>query len=122
MENNPEMVLDLIANESQLGRIAGPFDHQPFKQMHISPISIQPTKDSSKFRLIQDLSYPYNHLSVNGLIDDDSASVNYASILQAISMIMSSGCGCLLAKTYLFCLPPIPYHPQRILSVGILSS
>ena len=47
-----------IDQELKLNRIAGPFSHPPFAHFKISPLALRPKKDSSKFRLLHNLSYP----------------------------------------------------------------
>ena len=48
----------------------GPFDNPPFKKFHVSPIKLHKKTEPGKFRLIHNLSWPYDETSVNGGIDE----------------------------------------------------
>ena len=39
-----------------MGRLAGPFDVNPFRNFRISPLGLIPKKELGAFRLIHDLS------------------------------------------------------------------
>ena len=39
--NNPDLVLEKVNSEISLGRIAGPFIRQPFKDFICSPLSLR---------------------------------------------------------------------------------
>ena len=89
---------DLIQKELDAGRIAGPFNEKPFDNFHISPIKLQPKK-SGGFRLIQNLSAPYDENSINHHISEENSKVTYASIQDAISIIQDLGQNCYMAKS-----------------------
>ena len=78
-----------IDKELQAGRMLGPFDQAPFPQCHISPIKIVKKSDPGKFRLIQNLSWPYDDSSINSHIPDESKTVKYTTVSKAIKLIMS---------------------------------
>jgi hypothetical protein len=54
---NPQIALEKVENEIQLGRIAGPFQYSPISNLRCSPIGVIPKKTSG-WRLITHLSYP----------------------------------------------------------------
>ena len=95
----PEEVQKKLQKETALGRIAGPFIEPPFQADYIiSPIGIVPKSETGQFRLIQHLSFPENN-SVNDGIIDESKTVNYASIDDAIAKLKTNGNGALMSKT-----------------------
>ena len=73
--DHPEALLDKIEKEVALGRMAGPFDHPPLPNLHISPVGVVPKSDKG-WRLITHLSYPYGS-SINDGIDVRFSSVHY---------------------------------------------
>ena len=60
VEDNTEIAVSMVEKEIHLGRIAGPFDYPPFEQFQVSPLSLRPKKEEGKYRLIHDVSYPYD--------------------------------------------------------------
>ena len=95
----PEEVQKKLQKETALGRIAGPFLEPPFQADYIiSPIGIVPKSETGQFRLIQHLSFPENN-SVNDGIIDESKTVNYASIDDAIAKLKTNGNGALMSKS-----------------------
>ena len=97
--NHPEIAKELIQKELNAGRYAGPFSSSPFPIFQVSPIKLQPKKEVGKYRLIHNVSYPYDQHSINGSISRDNSSVSYASIQDAISIIQKLGKGCFMAKS-----------------------
>lgn len=97
-KQHPEVLRELIMEEVQKGRIAGPFNTKPFPNLHISPLSLREKKEKNKFRLIHDLSHPHGD-SVNNGISDEQASVSYETLDTAIKHIQNTGKDCFLAKT-----------------------
>ena len=94
---HPEVLDDKIKKEVDLGRLLGPFDSRPFDDMCLSPIGLQ-QKKSGDFRMITHLSHPKGS-SVNDGISKEFASVKYATLGKAITIIKKLGKGCYLAKT-----------------------
>ena len=94
----PHAVEEKIQQELLAGRIAGPFSSPPLKNLHISPIGVQPKKVPGQFRLIHHLSYPHGS-SVNDGIPRELASVQYATTTDAVNLIKQLGYGCFMAKT-----------------------
>ena len=76
-----------IDSELRDGKINGPYDFIPLKNFKQNPISIIQKKDPSKFRLLVNLSYPYDHRSVNFNIPQSESKVSYSTILDAIKII-----------------------------------
>ena len=71
---HPEAVNNYIVKELQEGAMIGPFLTSPFPQhcMGISPMSTREKKDSTKRRIIVDLSWPPQGDSVNSRIPKDT--------------------------------------------------
>ena len=94
---NPEVIDSYLEEEVRLGRVAGPFSELPMGNLHINRFGVVPKKESDKFRLILDLSYPEN-ASPNAGVSDEDASVSYEDLDMAIEAILVSGRGSLLSK------------------------
>ncbi len=87
----------MLAIELQNNRIAGPFDKVPLPGFHCSPLGLVPKKQESKFRLIHDLSFPKGD-SINDSIPREHCSVQYEDFDHVVSIIVSLGSHCLIAK------------------------
>lgn len=96
---NPAAVEEKLMKEIKLGHIAGPFEQPPFDPMYISPLSLRPKNNNDGWRLLHDLSFPYNDKSVNSAIPDEYKHVHYASIQDAITKIQALGHNTFLAKS-----------------------
>ena len=84
----PQVVHPKLRKECEAGRIIiGPFLGAPFPKFVCSPLVIVPKKNPQEFRLMQHLSYPKG-TSVNDFIPDTNSSVRYASISDAIGVII----------------------------------
>ena len=94
----PLVVLDKIAKEQSLSRIAGPFDRPPFPQLQCSPIELVPKHEPNTYRLIHHLSFPAGG-SVNDFIDRDKCFVRYAPFDEAVRIVCRNGKGAWLAKS-----------------------
>lgn len=97
-EENPLIMNSLIQKEIDLGRIKGPFDHPPFPKFQISPVGLVPKREANSFRMITHLSCPDGQ-SINDGIPDLFAKVAYASVQDAIELIIKVGKDAFLAKT-----------------------
>lgn len=75
---------------------AGPFDRQPFEFFNVSPIGAVPKKNSTKVRVIHNLSYPFKGDSVNEGIEDGSLRLSHVG--HAARAIRKMGRGCFLIK------------------------
>ena len=80
------------------------------------PISIRGKKKKStkgKFKLLHDLSFPYDDTSVNANIPDSAAKVSYTSVLEAFDIINNLG-SCFLAKSDIAdAYRIVPLHPSQ---------
>ena len=107
----PDIVRDKLDKETKAQRIAGPFIAPPFPDLFCSPLGIVPKKTPSEFRLIHHLSFP-SGAAINDFIPGEFASVNYASISDAIVALKLFQKGCFLAKTDIkSAFRIIPVHP-----------
>lgn len=108
-----------INKEVEAGRVAGPFPSTPFKNLQISPIGIVPKKDSGAFRLIHHLSFPEGN-SINDHITDDMKTVSYASVDDAIQILLQVGKNAYMCKTDISnAFRIIPIHPDDFELLGI---
>ena len=98
-ESLSEVARGLVDKEISAGRVAGPFKEKPFTDAVISPLSLREKKTPGEYRLIHDLSFPYDHTSINSCILDDNRTVHYQSVNDAIDLILKFGRGSYLAKT-----------------------
>ena len=104
--------------EVNAGRIAGPFKDPPFNNFKISPLSLREKSTPGKYRLLHNLSYPYDQNSVNLGIPQKYKSVKYATVLDAVS-IMNSMPGCFLAKSDIAsAFRIVPLHPDSYHLMG----
>ena len=87
-----------IQQESDSGRIAGPFDKPPLPNFKWPPLSLGAKKDPGKFRLLHNLSFPYDKSPVNNNIPKLAATVKYASLKDAILNIQQCSPGAWMAK------------------------
>ena len=87
-----DQVSKIIADDLGAGRLLGPFEAPPFDNYIISPLGAFTKKNSSKVRLIHDLSFPKVG-SVNSLIKKEEFSLNYSSVDDAASICRALGPG-----------------------------
>lgn len=85
--HNPLIIQEKIASELPLGHIAGPYDTPPFPTLKSSPLALKEKSEKGKFCLLHKLSYPYDHRSVNHNIKQEHATVQYATIWDAVTLI-----------------------------------
>ena len=117
--DHPHIIQEKIKKELTLGRIAGPFRHEPFPDFICSPIGLQPKKAEGQYRLIHHLSYPKGS-SVNDGIGSEDTTVEYTSVDQAILVIKKLGYNCFMAKTDIkSAFRILPVHPSDLSFVGI---
>ena len=94
----PQVIDTKLAKEVALGRVLGPFDNQPTTPAYrISPLGVVPKKVPGEFRMIHNLSHPEGS-SVNDYIPQELATVQYASIQNAISFIKDAETIVFMAK------------------------
>jgi hypothetical protein len=113
---NPDAVDAKINKELEKGRIAGPFVKPPFPFFKSSPLAIREKSTPGQFRLLHNLSYPYDERSVNFNISFGDSTVKYATISDAIKLVQTVGSKCYMAKSdisdafRLLPLNPSQYH------------
>ena len=111
---NPEAVDQKLSQEIDLNRIAGPFDYPPLPDFKCSPLSLREKSEPGKFRLLHNLSYPYDETSVNGGIDQKYKTVKYASIQTALHLINKLGRKCYMGKADIkSAYRLVPIHPSQ---------
>ncbi|XP_062572703.1 uncharacterized protein LOC134234654 [Saccostrea cucullata] len=118
VNDHPKEVKEKIDKEISLGRIAGPFNHEPLSNLRLSPIGVVSKKDGG-WRLIHHLSYPSN-FSVNDFIDPEACSVQYTSFDEVLDMVGSLGKGAYLGKMDVkAAFRLLPVHPSDHQLLGV---
>ena len=103
-----------LASELSKGRVAGPFKDPPLPNFKCSPLAIREKAVPGTYRLLHNLSYPYDESSVNGGIDQCHKTVKYASLQSAIKVINQLGRGCFMAKADIqSAYRIVPIHPSQ---------
>lgn len=87
-----------VQQEVDAGRIAGPYPAPHLPNLRVSPLDIRPKKRPGHYRLIHNLSAPYNGNSINANIPDEVKSVHYTTIAEAIQSIVELGPNCYMSK------------------------
>ena len=88
----PEVAQLLVDEQVQKGHIAGPFQSPPLDNMVFSPINLVEKGETGKYRLIHDLSHPYDgETAVNDCIPPENSKVRYSSIDDVIQMALEIG-------------------------------
>lgn len=96
--SNPVVIDQYLANETRLGRVAGPFDTPPLPNLHVSSFGVIPKKGQpGKWRLIVDLSSPRG-FSINDGINPTEFSLQYVQVDHIVQMVCQLGVGALMAK------------------------
>ena len=88
------MLRELVNKEVQLGHMLGPFRTPPLPNLVFSPLNLVPKAGSegTKFRLVQDLSYPWDgEQAVNDCIPPENSSVQYHSFDEVVEMAQKLG-------------------------------
>ena len=112
--DRPEVVKEKNISEIKLQRLAGPFHSPPFQNFKISPLDLREKQSSGKFRLLHNLSYPYDERSVNQNIPKDASTVKYATIQDAIKIIQECSPNAHMAKSDIAdAFRIIPLHPSQ---------
>lgn len=119
---DPQMVIQKLDKEINLGRIAGPFKDRPINNLIVSPVGLVPKAEPGKFRLIHHLSYPHGG-SINDGIDREVCAVQYTSFDEAVNLVIQMGKGALMAKADIesaFRLLPINPGDFQLLGIKVL--
>ena len=103
----------LIQKEISLGRVEGPFQKPPFEHLHLSPLTIRPKSVPGEYRLIHNLSAPYNEAAVNGGIPENKKTVKYESLSTIIGKLLELGPNAYMAKSDVkSAFRLVPVHPD----------
>ena len=122
--NYPETIDKYIEDELRFGATMGPFRVPPFiHRIGISPLSTRPKKNSSKRRIIMDLSFPENHAVNMGISATsycgEEVKLTYPTIDILAKRIHDLGEYCLLWKVDLFrYFRQIPLCPREYSLIG----
>ena len=87
-----EQVSKIIADDLAAGRLDGPYLSPPFTNFIVSPLGAFTKRNSSKVRLIHDLSYPKEG-SVNASIKKEEFTLSYSSVDDAVALCKQLGPG-----------------------------
>ena len=88
---HPDVAQRMVDEEVAQGHMLGPFDEPPLPNLVYSPINLVP-KGEDDFRLIHDLSYPYDGANaINDCIPRCNARVHYHSIDDVIDIALRLG-------------------------------
>ena len=93
----PAVARSKILSEVSLGRIAGPFSSPPLPNFICSPLSLREKSTPGSYRLLHNLSFPYDARAVNHNIPQDFSSLQYASVYDAIKILIRYDT-CFMAK------------------------
>ena len=110
------MIQAYLNKECSLGRMLGPFARDAAALLppcHVNRFGVIPKgRNTGKWRLITDLSYPPGY-SVNDGIDPDTCSLSYTSVDRVAEVVASYPPGALLAKIDIeAAYRLIPVHPH----------
>ena len=115
-----EVVEGKLEAELEKGRIAGPFRKKPFKKFQISPLNVREKSVKGTFRLIHDLTHPYDDKSVNANIPQHEKTVKYSSIRDTVKTLEGLPTGAYLAKSDIKdAYRIIPVHPSEYPKLGM---
>ncbi|KAJ1085508.1 hypothetical protein NDU88_005640 [Pleurodeles waltl] len=118
-KEQPQVVHDKVAKEVALGRIAGPFFEWPGENLMISPLGVVPKKAPGEFRLIHHLSWPEG-TSVNDFIAHEDSKVVYASVDDAVRLVLKCGHRAEMAKCDIqSAFRLLPIHPADFDLLGM---
>ena len=110
---NVDIVLNKVNEEIKLGRIQGPFTEPPFVNFICSPLALREKSTKGKYRLLHNLSFPYDERSVNFNIPDSKSKVTYSTLSDAFKIINEMGT-CFLAKSDIAdAFRIVPLHPSQ---------
>ena len=119
VKQSESVVAEKIDQELKAGRIAGPFDTPPFDPFHISPLNIREKKTPGKYRLLHNLSYPYDGTSINANIPQNCKKVTYSTVNDAIYKLLHLPIGAYTAKSDIAdAFRLVPIHPSEYPKLG----
>ena len=120
-QHHSGVVSNKLTKEIELGRISGPLQEVPFKNFKCSPLSVREKQIPGTYRLLHNLSYPYDESAVNFNIPKEASHVQYASIDDAFQLIRDHSPAAFMAKSDIkdaFRL--IPIHPSDYHLMGFM--
>ena len=88
-----------LTKEIELGCISGPLQEVPFKNFKCSLLSVCEKQTPGTYRLLHNLSYPYDESAVNFNVPKEASHVQYASIDDAFQLIHDHSPGAFMAKS-----------------------
>jgi len=98
---NPEFISSYVVSKHAVGRYSEPFQPSDLENIigsfHTSPIRLVPKPNSSKFCMIQDLSYSWNNPSINSInagINSDEFPTGWGTFNTTSELILSLPNGC----------------------------
>ena len=125
----PHIAQAMIDEEVRKGHMAGPFKKPPFPDMVFSPVNLVPkagahpdAPEIKKYRLIHDLSHPYNDNSVNACIPKEASSVHYTRIDDVIHKALQIGVSavsCRIDIRAAFRNAPLNFKSIRVLGLSL---
>ena len=118
--NNPQTVTEYLSKEVALGRMWTILAGKWPKGLQTSPLGLIPKKNRpGKWHLIVDLSSPENK-SVNSGINQEVASLAYASLDHLAGLVVSAGRGSFLVKADIKeAYRIVPVHPEDQHLLGV---
>ena len=112
VNRNQRVARQKIRKEVEAGRVAGPFQKTPLKNLRCSPLGLVEKAQKGKFRLIHHLSFPQGD-SVNTYICDELAKVSYTTFDKALEHVVLMGSEAQIAKADLKdAFRMLPIRPQ----------
>ncbi|XP_045626177.1 uncharacterized protein [Procambarus clarkii] len=103
----------MLDKELSLGRIAGPFEAPPIENFKCFPIALREKSTPGKYRLLHNLSYPYTSESERQYIPQETTTVTYQSINDAVALVVRRSPGAHLAKCDIAeAFRIVPVHPS----------
>ena len=114
VQTNEVAVQELLGKEVKKGHVLGPFQEPLFPDMVFSPLNIIPKAGNpGQWRLIHDLSYPYNDQAINQCILPCNSQVKYSSIDDVIQAAIDMGPGMWAARIDIaHAFHNLPMHPE----------
>ncbi len=111
-----------LEKELSAKRMIGLFLGPVFPSYVISPLGLRNKKVPCKFRVIHDLSAPYEGISVNSCIPTRDGTVTYDTVDMTIQLIQRTRQGAILAKTDIAELARRTNKPTVLLHRGVRST
>lgn len=110
----PDVVQTKLLHELSNDRIAGPFHTPPFINFKSSPLALREKQQHGTYRLLHNLSYPYDLNSVNYNIPKSASTVTYENLSHAVTAIQDSSPNAHMAKSDIAdAFRLIPLHPSQ---------